>query len=151
MKLVVTGATAEKRAFVREAIRWVVENQLALRDDIRVNVRFTDTKGEWHGEAYHVAQSSYRSKSFTIVLSDKLDTTEDVQLFTETIMHEMVHIWQMANKVARFTLSPKGDIYRVFWKGIEMTDVSYWRQPWERQAFRLEKTLAKKFLASRSA
>lgn len=145
MKMVVTGGTAEKRKLARKAIRWAVANDLKLKRDINLNVRFKDNKLEWYGEAYHVAPSSFNSKSFTIVISDNIDFVKEYELLVETILHEMVHVWQMANRTARFSLNSSRSKYKVFWKGTEMTNLSYSRQPWERQAFRMEKTLAKKF------
>lgn len=148
MKLVVTGGTAEKRALARQAARWALENELIIKKDIRINLRFKDTKGEWYGEAYHVAPSSYRSKSFTAVIANEIDIAKEKELFLETVMHELVHVWQMANNTARYALNSSGSHYKIYWKGEEMTNLSYSRQPWERQAFRKEKVLARKFIAS---
>ncbi len=148
MKLVVTGGTAEKRALARKAALWALENELKINRDIRINLRFKDTKLEWYGEAYHVAPSSYRSKSFTVVVANEIDVVEEKELFLETVMHEIVHVWQMANNTARYALDSNGVHYKSYWKGKDESKTPYSRQPWERQAFRKEKTLTRKFIAS---
>lgn len=147
MELVVTGGTAEKRALARKAARWVLANELIIKKDVRINIRFKDTNLDWYGEAYHVAPSSYRSKSFTAVIANEIDLATEKELLVETIMHELVHVWQMATNTTRYSLNSSQTNYKIFWKGEDMTKVAYSRQPWERQAFRKEKVLTRKFLA----
>lgn len=59
-------------------------------------------------------------------------------------MHELVHIWQMANRnLFRYSFNPTRDSYVAFWKGKEYDpDKGYSKQPWERQAYRMETKLA---------
>ena len=56
--------------------------------------------------------------------------------FITCITHEMVHVWQYAvGTLKQYTNQ------RHFWKGKEYTGVPYSKQPWERQAYRMQETL----------
>ena len=68
------------------------------------------------------------------------------EAFIETICHEMVHVWQMATGVMVDRVYPKKLGYRKLWKGKDYSDASYSKQPWERQASRMQGQLLKKFL-----
>jgi hypothetical protein len=145
--LVIKGGTAEKRQLAREAIRWVMNNELYIRDSIRLNVSFKDLNEEYCGSAIFNGTNSFHSKSYSIVIGDHIDHNADKELFIETILHEMVHVWQMSNRIARYTLNNSKSAYKIFWNGEDKTHLPYSQQPWERQAYRMEKTLTAKFLA----
>lgn len=147
IKVVVTGGTPDKRAHARRVVKWVAENKLFINRDVRINVRFKDLNGTHCGEAYHVAPSSFKSKSFTMVIANEIDFEKECTLLSETIIHEFVHVWQMASRIVRYKLSPNRQTYKSFWKGRDMTNTAYSRQPWERQAYRLEKKFLSEFLA----
>jgi len=68
------------------------------------------------------------------------------EAFIETICHEMVHVWQTATGVMVDRVYPRKLGYRKLWKGKDYSDVSYSKQPWERQAFRMQGVLLRKFL-----
>jgi hypothetical protein len=145
-KVIAFGGTTEKRRLARNATRWAIENELYIRENVRINIRFQDTKGEFFGQAIYNAPSSFRSKSFTITVSDNIDIVEELDIFLETVLHELVHVWQMAGRSTRYTLNNNKTAYKTFWHGEDMSNVPYSQQPWERQAYRMEKTLASKFL-----
>ena len=67
----------------------------------------------------------------------------DIEEFITTLCHEMVHVMQTAKGVMRELSRPR---MRMMWKGIDHTDTPYSRQPWERQAFRMQKKLANEFI-----
>ena len=63
--------------------------------------------------------------------------------FIETVCHEMVHVMQ----TAKGTLSDRfRGGYKRMWKGKDYTNTPYSRQPWERQAFRMQSGLLKGYL-----
>ena len=57
----------------------------------------------------------------------------------ETVAHEIIHVHQYN----------RGDLIncgiRKLWKGKDHTETEYWERPWEKEAFKNEKSLAKKF------
>ena len=69
---------------------------------------------------------------------DSAYRTEDMIM---TIIHEMVHVAQYFRK----HYIPGEGKKLSKWKG-KSVDLPYSKQPWERQAFRLEKTIFKKYL-----
>jgi len=68
--------------------------------------------------------------------------------FIQTVCHEMVHVWQNATGVMVDRVYPKKLGYRKLWKGKDYSTTSYSKQPWERQAYRMQDGLAEKFLES---
>jgi hypothetical protein len=74
----------------------------------------------------------------------RINKTIPEQLILETLAHEMVHVKQEAKgeKQERF----RGG-HRLLWKGKDHTKTSYNRQPWEREAYRLEKKLVERYFA----
>lgn len=65
------------------------------------------------------------------------------EAFIETICHEMVHVMQTAKGTLKDRF--RGG-YKKFWKGIDHTKTPYSKQPWERQAYRMQGKLLKGYL-----
>jgi len=77
--------------------------------------------------------------NYSIQISkEKQYTTKDI---IATIMHEMVHVAQYIR--GDLVLGKGNKLSR--WKG-KPVDLPYSKQPWERQAFRLEKNIWNKFI-----
>ena len=72
-------------------------------------------------------------------------------MFCKTICHEMVHVWQTATGRMIDRVYPAKLGSRKLWKTKDgsyrdYTHTSWSKQPWERQAIRMEKTLLAGFL-----
>ena len=65
--------------------------------------------------------------------------------FIETLCHEMVHVMQTAKGTLKDRF--RGG-YKKFWKGVDHTGTPYSKQPWERQAYRMQGKLLKGFKES---
>ena len=78
----------------------------------------------------------------------KITIKKGLSLFDliSTICHEMVHLKQYARKELRWCNKTSNRM----WKKSVYNDVSYDNQPWEREAYRLEKRLAIEFFTSTS-
>ena len=72
-------------------------------------------------------------------------TLEGDDLIT-CVTHEMVHVWQYAVGVLKEKTG-----CRQFWKGKEYTGTAYSKQPWERQAYRMQEVLLEEFKEWQSA
>jgi hypothetical protein len=64
--------------------------------------------------------------------------------FIKTVIHELIHVkqyvtGQLSDKVGRAS--------GVIWKGIDHSKTTYSRQPWEREAYRLQEKLFIEFMA----
>ena len=78
---------------------------------------------------------SESNREFEIEVDKRLRKNQ----FISTVIHEMVHVWQYATK----QLTQKG--CNEFWRGKDYTDISYSKQPWERQAYRMEESILKEY------
>jgi hypothetical protein len=154
MRIRVIGGTKWQRALAYSAARYTFSEELWISDRKKANSvvyiriqKFPATDNSY-GMAYHNSLTSYHAKSFTIQInSAAVKTKAD---FLETLMHELVHVWQMANRnLLRYSVSECGEEFVAVWRGVEYNPYKgYSKQPWERQAFRLEKKLAKSYLAN---
>jgi hypothetical protein len=135
------AGTPVKRDIARRVARWMAAEGLPISRNIRLNINFRDDI-DVYGEAVWVARSCYHSRSFTITVNNNIS---DLNLLLETLVHEMVHIHQMANRVLRWNL--KKDDYVAFWKGTRYASATdYKDQPWEHQAYALEGSLVNRYL-----
>ena len=83
-------------------------------------------------------------KDIIIQIDHRLGRIEGRDQLIETIAHEMVHVWQMAT--GRLKDKFRGG-YKQLWKCKDgkyrnYRNTAYGRQPWETQAYVLEKKLA---------
>lgn len=148
MKILVYGGNKRQRALAYSATRFAFANELKLSvykdasTTLYIRLAKLPTTENHYGLAYHISDSSWRSKNYTIQINTAVAKTSE--LFLETLMHELVHIWQMANRnLFRYSFNPTRDSYVAFWKGKEYDpDKGYSKQPWERQAYRMETKLA---------
>jgi hypothetical protein len=76
----------------------------------------------------------------------EVDIDKDLPLmhFIKTVIHELIHVkqyvtGQLSDKVGRAS--------RVIWKGRDHSKTTYSRQPWEREAYRLQEKLFIEFMA----
>ena len=82
---------------------------------------------------------TYRPREFEIGINGKMDNENLIK----TVIHELIHVKQYA----------KGELIdrtrgkcKTLWKGKDHTKTSYSNQPWERQAYRLQESLYKKYM-----
>jgi hypothetical protein len=68
-------------------------------------------------------------------------STQNLEEVIKTVMHEMVHVWQWATGLCKDYSDG-----RRMWKGKDHTDTPYSKQPWERQAHRMEDKLFQKWI-----
>ena len=139
------GGTPAKRAIARDVTRWFAGTHMDMHTPIRVIVRYEDTMtatecgtASWNGSA-----SSTESRSYTITVNNRM---RDLEKIVETLVHEMVHVRQMA--MHELCYRKVHDSYSVYWKNTNHTRTGYRRQPWERQAHRLELPLTREYFST---
>lgn len=113
----------------------VAVNYLKIDDvDTEVEVQFAD-KLDGNAQGYATWEDD---DVYVIEISKSKDlSTEDI---IQTIMHEMVHVAQYI----RGDYVPGEGRKLNRWKG-KPVDLPYSKQPWERQAYRLEKVMYKRY------
>ena len=77
-----------------------------------------------------------------------VDPRQGYENYVTALCHEMVHVWQWVSGILEDRVYPKSLGYRTLWKGKDYTKTPYSRQPWERQAYRMQEKLFKKYLSS---
>ena len=109
---------------------WFVSKYLPRHNlDIKINHRGLIREGVcgWCS----VDGCNYRPRTFEIELHNRMD----VRLYTQTLLHELWHVYQHV----KGNLKDKGS--KRFWKGIDHSFVDYDDQPWELEAHIMEDVL----------
>ena len=82
---------------------------------------------------------TYRPREFEVGINGKMNDDDIIK----TVIHELIHVKQYV----------KGDLIdrthgkcKTLWKGKDHSKTSYSKQPWERQAYRLQESLYKKYM-----
>ena len=131
--ITVEGSNKKRRLLAEEVVSFCIQKLIPRIRTLDVEVSLTnidDADGYCH---------SMNKREFELEIDKKLKEND----FISTVAHEMVHVWQYATG----QLSQKG--CKEFWRGREYTKTSYSKQPWERQAMRMEKQLLKEFKKTR--
>lgn len=123
-----------KKKDLDKAMRIATEYLKIDDADVELEIEFLS---KLDGEAYGYAEVG-DDVDYNIQISKSKDLS--LETIITTLMHEMVHIAQYI----RGDLVPGVGRKHSRWKG-KPVDLPYSKQPWERQAARLEKVLWKKF------
>jgi len=131
--ITVEGSNKKRRLLAEEVVSFCIQKLIPRIRTLDVEVSLTnidDADGYCH---------SMNKREFELEIEKKLKEND----FISTVAHEMVHVWQYATG----QLSQRG--CKEFWRGRDYTKTSYSKQPWERQAMRMEKQLLKEFKKTR--
>jgi hypothetical protein len=140
MVLTVKGGTKLQKELARELVTFVKDKYLSNYTTLDIELTIKKNLSEETGaEGFCFAVESARPRTFEIEIDKDLSITK----FIKTVIHELVHVRQYA----------KGELIdysrgraKVSWKGKDYTKTSYSRQPWERQAYRLQESLYNEFM-----
>ena len=116
-------------------VSWFIQKELPrYKLEITVNHRGMLREGVygWVG----VTDCDWRPRSFEIELHNQLSPEH----YTVVLLHELWHVNQHVKGALR---DKRGKRY---WRGIDHSDMDYSDQPWEQQAFIMEKILYKQYL-----
>lgn len=121
----VKGGTKKEREVVQATISWCLRKLLPRVRTLDIEAKLTKCN------AYGYCLSTDR-RNF------ELEIRKGMNLFDliATVCHEMVHVKQYAKDELKETW----DGHK--WKSKKVGDVDYMDQPWEKEAFRLEESLA---------
>ena len=150
------GGTKKQRELTEKVV-WHCISELMPRYgtlDISINLTKCLDEGAY---GYCHAEDDWPSRSFMIEVDKRIPKFKNgkpnkkgLERFIETICHEMVHVWQSATGRMVDRLYPVKLGYRKMWKNkdgvyVNHTNTSYSKQPWERQAYRMQGDLVKSF------
>lgn len=123
----VTGGKKAERAIATDVVSWCLNKMLPRYRTIEVNVEFEKNLGEAYGYCLQEDKREY-----TITIKKGLGLFDMIS----TICHEMVHLKQYV----KGELREKDGVQ--MWKTKSYKNVNYADAPWEKEAFRLEASLA---------
>ena len=135
----ITGGTKKQRQLAYEVAEFFIEKLMPRHRTLDITIelnRCADT-----GALGYCCVGDH-NREYVIEIDNRI-YKNDIEEFITTLCHEMVHVMQTAKGVMRELSRPR---MRMMWKGIDHTDTPYSRQPWERQAFRMQKKLANEFI-----
>lgn len=135
MELTVIGSTKKVRAEV-EAIAYFVHQKLMPRQrNIEVTIELVRNLSEKEGALGWCMDEG--DKEYTVTV----DSSLDLPTLLQTVAHEMVHVKQYARgehaQLARGVFRWKRRYYSL--------DTDYDKQPWEKEAYKLEGPLFEEF------
>jgi len=140
----VYGGSKEFRATIRKAAKWMIVELLGSRLATNITLRISFIKGlerreGFVGECYWTDQN-LRPRYFSI----PIDREQSRLQCLRTLAHELIHLKQFATG-EMFSYASNENITR--WRGRKIIDddVAYNKQPWEREANRLEFDLVKAY------
>lgn len=130
----ITGYGARKRR-CEDAVRWFLDKYLP-RHHITIEILHRGLRREQSYGYCTVVGNIYRPREFLIEIDPKLD----LELYTKTILHELVHIRQWVKGLLK---ERKG---KMFYKDKTFEDLDYWHYPHEIEAHYLEVVLYENYL-----
>lgn len=137
MNFITARGGTHKQRQLAENVVWFCAEELMPRCrtlDIDIWLRSPKAMGGDLGTCLNVT-GTVRSREFEI----ELDKSMTKYKFILTLAHEMIHVEQgYKNKLQEKHL-------KQFWEGKEV-NASYYKQPWERDAFARQQPLAHKFI-----
>ena len=157
MNQVTTIDGTKKQRKLAEDIVWYCISELMPRHST-LDIEVLLTKCLDEEGAYGFCISGATNREFTIEVDKRLPKFKNgnpnasgLDMFCKTICHEMVHVWQTATGRMVDRVYPVKLGSRKLWKTKDgtlkdFTNTSWSKQPWERQAIRMEKNLLAGFL-----
>jgi hypothetical protein len=134
LTLYTSGYKVRKRR-IEDAVRWFIQKYLP-RHHITIEILHRGLRREGAYGYCSVAGSVYKPREFLIEIDPKLD----LELYTKTILHELVHLRQWVQGTLK---ERRGKMY---YKDIKCEDLDYWDLPHEIEAHSLEQMYYEDYL-----
>ena len=140
----VTGGTKKQRQLAYEVAEFCIEKLMPRHRTLDIIIKLNRC-GDTGAMGYCCVGD--HNREFIIEIDNRI-YKNDIREFITSLCHEMVHVWQWVTGILEDRVYPKSLGYRTLWKGKDYTKTPYSRQPWERQAYRMQEKLFKKYLTS---
>ena len=141
----ITGGIKRNRVLAEEIIWWCMDYLMPRHRTLDIILSFTKTAEDG---AYGFCYRGDDDREYFIEIDHRLHKKITKEEYIETIIHQMVHVWQGAT--GRMKDKFRGG-YKQLWKCKDgkyrdYTKTAYMRQPWETEAYRLQGPLTKLFM-----
>jgi len=145
LNIEVTGGIKKERELAEEIVWWCMDMLMPRHRVMDINFEFCKT---FEDGALGFCYRGDDDREYNIQIDKRLGRTVCKKEFIETIVHEMVHVWQGAT--GRMKDKFKGG-YKQLWKCKDgkyrnYSDTKYERQPWEVEAYKLQSPLTEMFM-----
>ncbi len=141
----VTGGTSTQRSLAQEVAYWALDQLVSRRmqNSLDIRIEIKPFVNEGNNVGYTTWEyDNIRPREFLIEIDKSIDDEE----FTETIIHEMVHVKQFAKEELKERFKP---YHRELWFGKEIDTKNKYRSlPWEKDAYKLQVKLYNEYICS---
>lgn len=143
MQVDIVGGRAHQRQIVEEMCIFLAEKLLGPRmaSNLTLSVKLKNMEDNVQGTVIW-EDDNIRPREFLMELEKKL-SDEELML---TVAHEMIHVKQDVRGEKRERYDRATGKQATYWMGEDHTKTPYSKQPWEKEAYKLQKPLKKQFL-----
>ena len=150
------GGTKFQRDLAVRIVEFCIWELMPRHRTLDLDIQLKPTIFEQHSEAIcYPTGEDYRPRDFCLEIDSRIWRRNSKRWkrrgarddFITTVAHEMVHVyqWVSGNLRDRLSNSPSLEGYSQYWKGKDYTDISYKKLPYEKEAYRMQEQLLKKF------
>ena len=150
------GGTKFQRYLAVRIVEFCIWELMPRHRTLDLDIQLKPTIFEQHSEALcYPTGEDYRPRDFCLEIDSRIWRRNSKRWkrrgarddFITTVAHEMVHVYQWVSGSLRDRLSnsPSLEGYRQYWKGKDYTDISYRKLPYEKEAYRMQEQLLRKF------
>ena len=130
-----TGYNYSKQRCER-IVNWFVNTYLP-RYKITINVEHLGLMRHGVFGWMWASDCDYRPREFEIEIHNRMSSEN----YTKTLLHELWHVYQHVKKQLKDKYNKR------LWRGIDHSDTAYAKQPWEKDATRMEEILYRKYIS----
>ena len=150
------GGTKFQRDLAVRIVEFCIWELMPRHRTLDLDIQLKPTIFEQHSEAIcYPTGEDYRPRDFCLEIDSRIWRRNSKRWkrrgarddFITTVAHEMVHVyqWVSGNLRDKLSNSPSLGGYRQYWKGKDYTDISYRKLPYEKEAYRMQEQLLRKF------
>ena len=150
------GGTKFQRDLAVLIVEFCIWELMPRHRTLDLDVQLKPTIFEQNSEALcYPTGEDYRPRDFCLEIDSRIWRRNSKRWkrrgarddFITTVAHEMVHVyqWVSGNLRDRLSNSPSREGYRQYWKGKDYTNIAYRKLPYEKEAYRMQERLLKKF------
>ena len=125
----IKGGNKSKQDKIISMVEFCIEKLMPRMNCLNIDIKLTSIKGD--AEGYCLRETD---RDFEI----EVDSSLTLRKMLETVAHEMVHVKQYAKNELRERY--QGGHHQM-WKGRKYINSDYLKQPWEKEAYKMQEIL----------